>query len=315
MEIWLKAQDGVTIFMGIVVGALPFVLLGVLLSAFLAHYVREERLLALFPRSRFWAVLTACFIGFLFPVCECGNVPVARRLIRKGVPVYAAMAFLLAAPVINPVTIFSTWAAFSFFPAMVWWRVGLTLLIAMTVGLIFSYHPEQSVLLADSGKKHCGNDHCDHHCEDILSLSKSRVPANEKWRRFGGFVVAIAGEFVEMLSALVMGALFAAAIQVFLPREVIVSLGQGQFLSILSMIFLAVVISVCSSVDAFIALSYAGTFTMGSILAFLVFGPMIDLKSIWMLKTIFNWKTLWQMIGIILLLTILFATIYNLYLG
>lgn len=318
MDILLKLQDAVTIFMGIILGALPFILFGVLVSAFLAHYIKEERLLKIIPKNPFLAVLVGCLIGFLFPVCECGNVPVARRLIKKGVPVYVAITFLLAAPVINPITFFSTWAAFSFLPEVVVWRIVLSLVIAATVGLIFSRHPNQKGLLAkqlhidccdEEGHCHVEKEHQhDHEKPDNFHVQYSG-------RRFWSFIRAIPEEFLEMLSALVFGAVLASLIQVFVPRETILAVGQGPFLSIISMVIFAIVISVCSSVDAFIALSYAGTFTTGSILAFLVFGPMIDLKSIWMLRTTFSWKTIMYMIGLTLLMTILFTTIYNFYLG
>jgi uncharacterized membrane protein YraQ (UPF0718 family) len=319
MEILAKLQDAVTIFMGIILGALPFILFGVLVSAFLAHYIKEEKLLRIIPKNPFLAVLVGCLIGFLFPVCECGNVPVARRLIKKGVPVYVAITFLLAAPVINPITFFSTWAAFSFLPEVVLWRIGLTLLIAAVIGYIFSLHPDQKKLLnlekmgdmcCDS-EGHCHAEPHTHNHKGELDNYHVKYSAN----RFWSFIRAIPEEFFEMLAALVFGAVLASLIQVFVPRETILAVGQGPFLSIISMLVFAVVISVCSSVDAFIALSYAGTFTTGSLLAFLVFGPMIDLKSIWMLRTIFTWKTIVQIIASALLMTVLFTTIYNFYLG
>lgn len=318
MEILLKLQDAVTIFMGIILGALPFILFGVLVSAFLAHYIKEERLLQIIPKNPVLAVLMGCLIGFLFPVCECGNVPVARRLIKKGVPVYVAMTFLLAAPVINPITFFSTWAAFSFLPEVVIWRIGLSLLIAAIIGLIFSRHPNQKSLLAKQLHVDCCDEegHCqvekehkhDHEAPDSFHVQYSK-------NRFWSFIRSIPEEFFEMLSALVFGAVLASLIQVFVPRETILAVGQGPFLSIISMIIFAVIISVCSSVDAFIALSYAGTFTTGSILAFLVFGPMIDLKAIWMLRTTFSWKTIIYVTILALLMTVFFTTVYNFYLG
>ncbi|MCC6643659.1 permease, partial [Candidatus Peregrinibacteria bacterium] len=134
---WLKMQDSVTIFMGVVLGALPFILFGVIVSAALAHFVKEETLLKLMPKNRWLALIVACLMGFLFPVCECGNIPVARRLIRKGIPVNVAITFLLAAPVFNPITVISTWAAFSFMPEIVFFRLLFTFIIAVTIGLVF----------------------------------------------------------------------------------------------------------------------------------------------------------------------------------
>lgn len=302
-------------------GAVPFILLGVLLSAFLSHYVSEEMLLKIIPKNRLLALLVACFIGFLFPVCECGNVPVARRLIRKGVPPYVAITFLLAAPIINPVTVFSTWAAFSFLPEVVVLRLVFALVIAMTVGTIFSYHPNPEKLLMKGAKpehKHSDHDHeHDHHGHnhdaDEACEIKDGYHVKYASTKFWSFVRSLPEEFLEMMAALSMGALLAGVVQVFIPREIILTVGQGPFISIISMIAFAVIISVCSSVDAFIALSYAGTFTTGSLLAFLVFGPMIDFKAVWMMKTTFKWKAIFYIIALIFLMTVLLTTLYNFY--
>lgn len=305
-DLLLKLQDAVTIYMGVILGALPFILIGVFFSSFIAHFVSEERLLSIIPKNRFLAPFCAMFIGFLFPVCECGNVPVARRFLRKGVPANIAITFLLAAPVINPVTFASTWAAFSFMPEIVWLRFAFTLVIAYTIGIIFSFSDKNKDLLAKE-ELYCKDHSCpshDHHDGYHVNFAKSK---------FWSFVRSLPEEFFDMLSALSIGAIFSALFQTMLPRDMIIALGQGPFLSIISMIVFAGIISVCSSVDAFIALSYAGTFTNGSLLAFLVFGPMIDLKSIWMLKTTFKWKVVWQIVLMVLFMTILLTTIYNFY--
>ena len=305
-DILLKLQDAVTIFMGVLLGAMPFILFGVLVSAALAHFVKEERLIKLIPRNRLLALVMACLVGFLFPVCECGNIPVARRLIAKGVPANVAITFLLAAPVFNPITIASTWAAFSFMPEILIFRVLFTFIIAVSIGLVFSRAESLNELLVTEkvAHQHKGDcDDCDHY---HVHYSENRI-----W----SFIRSVGEEFFEMMSALIFGAMMAALIQTFVPREIILSIGQSGFASILAMIFLAGIISVCSSVDAFIALSYAGTFTNGSILAFLVFGPMIDLKSIWMLKTTFRWKAIVYLVLMTGLMTILLTTFYNFYLN
>lgn len=305
-DLLLKLQDAVTIYLGVMLGALPFVLLGVIFSSFLAHFVSEERLTSLIPKNRFLAPLSAMFIGFLFPVCECGNIPVARRLLRKGLPANVAITFLLAAPVINPVTVASTWAAFNFMPEIVWLRVIFTLVISYTIGIIFSYAHKNTDLVSQT-EMACHDHSCDH--DDHRDGYYVKFARDKFW----SFIKSLPEELFEMLAALSMGAILSALFQTVLPRDLVGSLGQGPFMSIIAMIIFAVVISVCSSVDAFIALSYAGTFTNGSILAFLVFGPMIDLKAIWMLKTTFKWKVVMQISLLALFMTVLLTTIYNYY--
>lgn len=107
-----QLHDAVMIFLGVVIEALPFLLMGVLVSAFLRVYVKDQWLLRVFPKNAFGQMIVASLLGFLFPVCECGNIPVARRLIAKGVSVHAALTFLLTAPVLNPLVIAATWVAF-----------------------------------------------------------------------------------------------------------------------------------------------------------------------------------------------------------
>jgi uncharacterized membrane protein YraQ (UPF0718 family) len=94
-----------------------------------------------------------------------------------------------------------------------------------------------------------------------------------------------------MGAVLVSGAALAALVQMAAPRAALTSIGQGPALSVIAMMALAAVLSVCSTVDAFVALAYAGTFTDGSLVAFLVFGPMIDIKSLLLMLTVFSAKT------------------------
>ncbi|HMR01647.1 MAG TPA: permease [Candidatus Gracilibacteria bacterium] len=276
-------QDGVTIFLGIVVQATPFILLGVVLSAILAHFVSEKVILKLFPKNRLGGILVASLVGSIFPVCECGNVPVARRLIKKGVHPATALTFLLAAPVMNPVVIFATWVAFSFMPGLVVLRVLFTLIIAWTVGIIFSFHPNPKELIAH-GKD--GDDHF-HTVHPIKPFA---------------FIQTIAREFSEMLAILSIGAFLATTIQMVLPREILLNLGGSTLMAILAMMLFAFIISVCANVDAFIALSYVNLFPASALLGFLVFGPMIDIKMLTLIQKVYSKKA---MIFIVLLVTLL----------
>lgn len=291
MNILKNLQDGITIFLGIIIEALPFILLGVVLSALLAHYVKEEKLLKLIPKNRFLGILVATLIGFVFPVCECGNVPLARRLVQKGVQPHLALTFLISAPAINPVVIFATWSAFRFMPEIVYLRVIFTFIITWIIGFIFSFHPNPGEMLAEK------NDHSHGSCVNHRHSSIFRTMIDE---------------FFDMLKVLIIGALLASLVQVFIPRNIILSIGSGPILSVLAMIFFAFIISVCSNVDSFIALSYVNSFTPGSLLAFLTFGPMIDLKSIFMFRTIFKWKIIFYFTALSFLLTTVLTFFINL---
>jgi uncharacterized membrane protein YraQ (UPF0718 family) len=273
---WLaRAQDGVTIFLGIIIEAAPFLLLGVLVSQALAFGLRGDGGLRWLPRRRLPSLLSMAGLGVLFPVCECGNVPVARRLVTRGVPAAAAMVFLLSAPALNPVVALSTFAAFREHPAIVLLRLGLTFAVAIGVGLLLSLHPRPRALLRAEPAPAAAHAH-------------ASVEATPRVRAFARGAL---DEFAEMGAVLVAGAALAAIVQTLVPRATLLDLGQGPAVSVAVMMVLAVVLSVCSTVDAFVALAYAGTFTDGSLLAFLVFGPMIDIKSVLLMLTVFSART------------------------
>jgi uncharacterized protein len=134
----VQLNNGITLFFSLLVEAMPFLLLGVIFSSVLLLFVDEQKLLTLIPKNVVLAALAGGLIGFMFPVCECGNIPVARRLLMKGAPTAVAIGFLLAAPTVNPIVFWATWIAFRDQPEIVFLRVGFTLIVAMTIALIFS---------------------------------------------------------------------------------------------------------------------------------------------------------------------------------
>ena len=142
-----QLHSAFTLFLSLLVEAIPFLLLGVLFSSFLLIFVDERKLVASLPKHPLFGALSGGMVGFLFPVCECGNVPVARRLLIQGAPAPVAIGFLLAAPTINPIVIWSTWIAFRDQPEIVFWRVGLTLAIATLIGWLFSTQKDIRPLL------------------------------------------------------------------------------------------------------------------------------------------------------------------------
>lgn len=220
------------------------------------------------------------------PVCECGNVPVARSLMVKGLSVQEGIVFLLAAPSINIVTFIVTWEAFSFNHEMAILRVIATLIVANATALLVAKLVQPDKLLTD----------------DFAALCKTDARTHRSLQKAGDIFHKEMWLIVRML---ILGALIAAASQTVIPREVMTTIGSDLFLSVITMLILAFVISICSSVDAFFALAYTGTFSMGSILAFLVAGPMVDIKMLALMKTTFTFRTLAVITGSILLLTLI----------
>ncbi|MGL5834779.1 MAG: permease, partial [Waterburya sp.] len=308
-----QLHSAFTLFLSLLVEAIPFLLLGVLLSSCLLFLIDEKQLITRLPTNPFLGSVVGSCIGFLFPVCECGNIPVARRLLLKGVSPSVTISFLLAAPTINPIVIWSTWVAFGEQPQIVVFRVLFSLLIATIVGCVFSSHKDVRLLLQTSFARQFnptiyaplenneakstllqsgsflldGGQVLPLNESLLLNVGQSQLSLKSKGQ---SFVDNLLQEFSELGAMLVLGSAIAAMIQVFVPRELILNLGQDTITSILAMMLLAVIVSICSTVDSFFALSFAATFTSGSLLAFLVFGPTIDIKSIGLMASIFKPK-------------------------
>ncbi|MFZ5351698.1 MAG: permease [Bacillota bacterium] len=316
---YLLMQNFSTIFISIIVEALPFILIGVLVSSIIQVFISEEHIKKLIPKRKFLGVAAASLMGFVFPVCECGIIPVARRLIKKGVPAYMGITFLLAAPIVNPVVIASTYYAFAGRVEMVYARVLGALFIAITVGIIFLFmNKDVDPLKADidttiscgcASHEHEQNCSCKNYehfkqeieDEELLELLKSEYDtlcndnkleaccsahADKKVKPAAimkSIIEHSIEEFFEMGRFLIFGAALAASVQVIIPRSTVLAFAEGRFLSIFIMMALAYVLSLCSEADAFVARSFGFSFSNSSILSFLVFGPMLDIKNTAML--------------------------------
>lgn len=297
-----RFQTFVTIFLGIFIEAVPFLLAGSVVSGLIEVYLKRETLFRLIPRQPVVAALMGASMGLLFPVCECGVVPVTRRLYQKGLPVSVGIAFLLAAPVINPIVILSTYAAFGWGPIL-WGRIIFTFVIAFAIGLIFQLATPQEVF-------------------PPATLQNYLAPAELEPRPVGTvrerlpLALRTAGDdFLDMARYLVIGCLLAAAMQTFIPQSVLLAIGANPVASVLVMLILAFVLSVCSTVDAFVALAFVGTFTPASILVFLVFGPMVDIKSTTMFFGVFQRRTVVYLVLLPMAMALLLGVYLNLNAG
>ncbi|MGB2926899.1 MAG: permease [Limnothrix sp.] len=310
-----QLHNAFTLFLSLLVEAMPFLLLGVILSSVLLVLVDERKLIKRMPKNPILGAFVGSCIGFFFPVCECGNVPVARRFLLQGIPTSVAVGFLLAAPTLNPVVIWSTWIAFRGQPEIVLYRVLGSLAIATIVGAVFSVQSDPKVLLQprlfqrvkyveqaaqpttavspllQSGTFFLGGTQGSMPLEAIATQTPEAViPPKPKTVKntIAALVVNVTQELRELGAVLIFGSAIAALIQVFVPRELVLGLGQGTVTSIVAMMLLAAIVSICSTVDSFFALSFASTFTTGSLLAFLIFGPMIDIKAVGLMLSIFK---------------------------
>lgn len=291
------------VFMGIFIEAAPYLLLGTLASGLVETFVSRDDLTRWIPRNAVGGALVGGVLGLFFPVCECGVVPFVRRMVSKGLPMPAAVALLLAAPVVNPIVIASTLAAFG--PGLVLWgRLGFSLLVAVVMGSLFGLTGPNQVLRSVS----LPADMPGPILTSINALPAQKPPLKE---RFKGMLVIAADEFFEMGRFLILGALLAAAMQTVVPQASLLALGQGPLLSVFVMMLLAILLSICSTVDAFIALAFTGAFSTGSILAFLVYGPMVDIKSTLMFLRVFKPRMVIYLVVLPFLMTALIGFLVN----
>jgi hypothetical protein len=291
------------ILLSIVIEALPFVLFSVLISAILHNFVTEDMIGRIIPKNTLLSIIPAAFLGIFFPICDCGMVPVVRRLINKGVPLHTAVTFMLAAPIVNPVVTAATVFAFRTSGNMVLFRLGAALGVACVAGWLTSLVFKGNELTPDWVASQDGCSCC--------SLAKEDGQVSFLDKVFQTIYDA-GDEFFEMGKYLLLGAMLGSVAQIMLPRVLLYTVGQSQFLSIGVMMFFAFSISVCSSADAFIASSFLTTFSTGSLVAFMVFGPMVDLKNVLMLLHAFRWRFVVWLAVIVAALCFLAACLINL---
>ena len=254
-----------TVFVAIVVQALPFLVLGVLVSGAITALVSPTMLERLLPRSAVLAVPSAALAGAALPGCECASVPIAGRLCARGVQPAAALAFMLAAPAVNPVVLVATAVAFPGQPQMVAARFCGSLLTSVTVGLVWSRVGDQR----------------------LVERARSRVSGAGDGPRWLAFSSAARHDLWDAGGWLVVGAAAAATLQVLVPRSLVLAVADHPGLAALALGGLAVGLAICSEADAFVAASLR-EFSLTARLVFLVVGPAVDVKLIAMQSGVFG---------------------------
>ncbi|MCJ0566488.1 permease [Enterococcus cecorum] len=285
------------IFLSIVIEALPFVLLGCIISGALYVYLTPERVKKFLPNNKFLSILVGSTMGIFFPSCECGIVPIVNQFVRKKVPTYTAFAFMLTAPIINPIVLFSTFIAFGNSWKFALLRAVGSLLVAVVVGSWLAYFYKQPILNEEGlrAMQEVPVHQHDHH------EKTSRIHA------IGHVLDHSLDEFFDTGRYLMIGALLSASMQTYLPTKWILTLGSTKLLAIFVMIILAVILSLCSEADAFIGSSLLSLFGQAPVIAFLVFGPMVDIKNLLMMKRYFNTRFIVSMVGLVALVVVIYA--------
>ena len=281
-----KISTAWAIFQGLLLEAIPFLLLGVAIAGFARWLVPQNAWVQRLPKNPLLAPITGALMGFALPACECGNVPVARRLLASGAPMGTAFGFLFAAPVLNPIVLASTWAAFPDQPWLLLARPLGAFVIAVLLSLLLVQLPETQLLehallserrmsqpLSTVGLLERSGGLVGDPIQELTPTQSTRLRASDVLEQSSR-------EFLDLLALLVLGCLIAALVQTWLPRSWLLAVGGAPTGSILALMLLAVVVSVCSSVDAFLALGFAAQVTPGALLAFLLLWPVVDLKLV-----------------------------------
>jgi uncharacterized protein len=271
-------------FLGLAFEGLPFVLIGSLISGFIAAFVPSRVITRILPKNPFLATLASGLLGLVFPVCECGIVPIIRRLINKGLPVSCGITFMLASPIVNPIVGFSTFAAFrGQNPLMIMGtRLILGYAVAVVVGLVLHRTRPADILregaVSVPGRKR-------------LAFSVSPLPdAGNGASVVPKIVAAIrmaCDDFIDTAIYFMLGAAVAATFNTAVNQAIIQPLAANATLSTFSMMAISVILTLCSTSDAFIAATFV-TFSMTARIAFMVFGPMFDLKLFFLYSVLFK---------------------------
>jgi uncharacterized membrane protein YraQ (UPF0718 family) len=293
-------------FLSILFEGAPYILVGTLLSGFIDAFLPAKLLDRLLPKNKILSTFAAGFLGLIFPVCECAVVPVVRRLVQKGLPLSCALTYLLSAPIINPIVILSTLTAFKEFQnvqgigdigdaGMTLARISLGYVVAVVVGL-FLLKRKPSDVLAPSV---------------VAGINTGENGGHEVPVRFDAKLThamrTAMRDFLDTAMYFAIGVMITSVFNTQVDQTRIDAVAAHEYFAIPSMMGLAFVLALCSTSDAFIAAPMAmpdSGFASAAKLAFLVFGPMLDIKLVFMYASVFRRKFL---IGLSIALFLLVA--------
>ena len=274
-------------FLALVFEGVPFILLGSLISGVIGSFVPAHIITGLLPKSRFPALLVSGLLGVIFPVCDCGIVPIVRRILKKGVPLSCGITYMLASPIVNPLVIFSTVIAFQGQAPLLnaGLRIGFGYFIAVMIGLIVGSLRSESILrkgLITTGRP------------SRTGIRIAPLPDSDSEKMEAGFVRKVSAavrmatdDFLGTGLYFMVGAAIAATFNTAVNQRVILPLASDSVLSIVSMMTLSGILTLCSTSDAFIAATFV-TFPLAARMAFMIFGPVFDLKLIFLYSALFK---------------------------
>ena len=318
-------KDIAVYFTIIMLEAIPFLLLGAFVSAIIEEFVSEKTIEKLKPKNKLLGSLVGIFLGLFIPACDCAVIPIALKLKKKKVPTNVLVSFMLASPIINPVVLFSTWFAFTntesitilgiVLPKLFVFRAVFGVLIAFIVGILVDKLVKEEEVLKENAEDltcphctlhthHCCNHHHEHDHkhdnEEEISFSKRKE----------NILKHFSAEFMGIITYMMIGAFIASVMQVTIQISSVVAFTNPYTSSIILMVF-AFLLSLCSTSDSFIARTFVNSIPNTSILAFLLVGPMIDVKNTIILNKGFSKKFVFILISLIFILTFIIVNLFK----
>ena len=276
------------IFMSIFLESLPFLLLGSFISSIIEVYISNDAIAKLIPKNKILGSIVGVFLGFFIPACDCAVIPVAKRLMKKKVPINVTVSFMLASPIINPVVLLSTYYAFYKTNSNIFWgRFILGIIISLVIGIIMGIIFGNKDVVTNNTDDDC---HCHKHHKN----------------KFTAIFEHTANDLFEVVKYLMFGALIASLVQVLLPRSILMALNNNEWASIITLMLFAYLISLCSTSDSFVGKTLLTSFGETSIMAYLLLGPMIDIKNTFVLLG--NYKKSFVITLISLIFVVIFIT-------
>ena len=290
-------QDFAFAFLSVLFEGIPFLLLGSIISGLVDVFVSSERVTKVLPRNTGLAIVLSGLLGLIFPMCECGSVIIIRRFLRKGLPLACATSYMLGAPIVSPIVALSTWQAFSQSPQgpllMTALRLGIGFILAVGVG--FLVH----TLRADRILQPALRAGADLRRRAGLSVAASPLTAQPDFnevvagaslpRKLAYAVQSATSDFLDVAFFFVIGVGLTSVFNTGVNQEALAPFAASPLLAIVSLMVLASLLALCSTTDAFVAWTFSATgFPPSAQLAFLLFGPLFDLKLFWLYSLIFK---------------------------
>ena len=291
-------------FLGILFEGAPYILLGTIISGFIDAYLPSNIMDRFLPKNRYFAIIISGLLGAIFPVCECAIVPVIRRLVQKGLPVSCAITYMLSAPIVNPIVAISTYSAFSGDDAlfMTLSRIGVAYFVTVLFGFVIHQFSVRSILkdkLLNKIQKAPLSA-----VKDSSKEAKLTNPTSDK------LLIALRSssrDFLDVGMYFIIGVMITALYRTQIDQSIVDGFGESDWVGIPTMMILSFVLSLCSTSDAFIA-SQMLSFSASAKLAFLTYGPMMDVKLVFMYGAIFKPKFVMMMaISLFVAIAIIFG--------